>query len=147
MNYAQFIDRYLAVAANFFPNQSWFDWEFKGLKIRIIRAGTGNCDHQPKLLNRKIRQQGGDVRSATKNSRTTTTLCPTTETRKGWVVLGATIIRTTSRQYIGGAMKKKDQQGWTDLRPINIQVSIEPIKYTHWNRSKCGRSVLRFKAK
>jgi hypothetical protein len=51
MNYAQSTDRFLAVAANFFPSQSWFDWEFSGLKIRIIHEDTVNCDHRPKCGN------------------------------------------------------------------------------------------------
>jgi hypothetical protein len=38
--------------------------------------------------------------------------CRTTRIRKEWAGPGETIIRTTSRQHTGGAMKKRAQPGW-----------------------------------
>jgi hypothetical protein len=101
-------------------------------KPKLVRLGVQRVEepHHPrgyrerrspaemrKLLNRKVRQQAGICASATKNSRTTTTLSRTTRIQKEWEDPGETITRTISRQHTGGATKKKDQPEWmTDGR-------------------------------
>ena len=59
------------------------------------------------------------MQSATKSLPTITTSFPTTRTRREWAAPGETIIRTISRQHIGGVTERKDQRGWSDLRPIS----------------------------
>lgn len=39
----------------------------------------------------------------------------TIRSRRGWEEPGETIIQTISKQYIGGAMKKKDRQEWDEF--------------------------------
>ena len=57
-------------------------------------------------------------------------LLRTTGIPKEWVERGGTITLTISRQYIGGATKKKDQQGWTadgrssSLYSINLNIRV-----------------------
>ena len=100
---------------------------------RLIRLGVQRIEdpHHPrgyrelrspaemrKLMNRKVREQGASAQSATKSSPTTTISFPITRIPRGWEERGEMIIQTISRQHTGGATKKKDQQEWTDLRPI-----------------------------
>jgi hypothetical protein len=50
-------------------------------------------------------------------------LCPTIGIRRGWAAPGGMIIQITSKQHIGGAMKKKDQPEWmTDGRSLEAPV-------------------------
>jgi hypothetical protein len=63
-----------------------------------------------KLLNRKIVEQDrktGNVPSATKNSRITTTLCQTIGIPKEWEELGETTTQITSKLHIGGVTEKR----------------------------------------
>jgi hypothetical protein len=97
-----------------------------------------------KLLNRKIRLQGGicaichdvvivsellvaSAPSATRSSLTITTSCPTTGTRKGWAEPGATTIQTTFRPRTTGVTTKRDRQGSNDYRPISRRVPFRLI--------------------
>jgi hypothetical protein len=89
-------------------------------KPKLIRLGVQRVDpHHPrgyrelqspaemrKLLNRKTVQQPGYARSATKTSLITAMSSRTTRIRKEWAERGGTIIRTISRQHIGGITKK-----------------------------------------
>jgi hypothetical protein len=52
------------------------------------------------------------AQSATMSSRTTTTLCQTTEIPKAWEGSGEMTIRTISKQHTGGVTEKKDQPEW-----------------------------------
>jgi hypothetical protein len=62
-----------------------------------------------KLLNRKIIEQIGNARFATRSSRITTISCLTTGIRKEWEGRGGMTTQTTSKPFIGGAIRKKAQ--------------------------------------
>ena len=96
-------------------------------KARILRPGVQRIEdpHHPrgyrelrspaemrKLLNRKIVEQTIYALSAWKSSPTIATSCRITDIPKEWEERGETIIRTTSKQRTGGAMKKRDQAEW-----------------------------------
>jgi len=96
-------------------------------KPKVIRLGVQRIEdpHHPrgyrelrspaemrKLLNRKFDSRRVYVRSATKSFAIITTSSPTIGIRKEWAEGGGTIIRTTSRQYIGGVTKRRDQSEW-----------------------------------
>jgi hypothetical protein len=49
---------------------------------------------------------------ARKSSRITTTLCQITNGVREWEEHGETTIQTIFKRRIGGAMEKRDQQGW-----------------------------------
>ena len=77
-----------------------------------------------KLLNRKIVERTGNVPSATKGSRITTTSCLTTRIRKEWEEPGGTIIRIISKQHTGGATERKGQPGLTTDGRLAVHSSI-----------------------
>jgi len=79
------------------------------------------------------------VRFVMMHSRTTTILFRTTRIRKEWAERGETITQTISRQYIGGAMKRKDQSEWNELRPISRPLPRPRVKLDHscWLCASC----------
>lgn len=112
MNCVQSIDHFPVVGANVFRNQSWFGSESNGLKIPIIRADIESSDHPQRCESCSTARYGSKAafaRFATKNSLITMTSSQTTRIRKEWAALGGTIIRTISKQSIGGATKRRDQ--------------------------------------
>src|SRR5579864_9242122 len=114
MNRVLFIARFLAADANFFPNQSWPDLEFRGSKIRIIRGDIGNCDHRPRCASCSTARSANKLvyaQSATKSFAIITTSSPTIGIRKEWAEGGGTIIRTTSKPHIGGVTKIVAEHG------------------------------------
>jgi hypothetical protein len=66
--------------------------------------------------------------------------CLITRIPKGWEERGETIIRTISRQRIGGATEKKDQTEWSDLRPNSHSSSIN-LSFHH-SREEADREVI-----
>jgi len=72
-----------------------------------------------KLLNRKIRQQGGICAICHEEFTDFNDIVPDHKNPKGMGGRGEMIIRTISRQHIGGVTKKKHQAEWNDLRPIS----------------------------
>jgi len=68
------------------------------------------------------------VRSAMKNSRTTTTSCRIIRIPKAWAVRGEMTIQTTFKQRIGGATRKRDRPEWaTDVRSVGIMFEMAKI--------------------
>ena len=67
-----------------------------------------------KLMDRKIAAQIASALYARSGSPTTATSCRTTLAHEAWEERGGTIIRTTFRLSIGGAMEKKVQAGRDD---------------------------------
>ena len=100
------------VGASKFGKNLQDEWVFNGLKTRIARGDIENSGHQRKCGNywiAKLSRRTGYVRFAPRNLLTTTTLCQITKSPRGWEEHGEMIIRTISKQRIGGATEKKDQ--------------------------------------
>ena len=68
-----------------------------------------------KLLNRKIIEQNGNVRSVRWRSRVTATSYPTTSIREEWEERGETTIPTISRLCTSGATAKRDRLGSIEI--------------------------------
>ncbi len=115
MNSVPFIDRSSAVAVSTYEKNAGYVWVFSGLKIHTTQEGTENSDHPQRCgncLTGRSLNKTGNAKSATKNSRTTTTSCQTTGIPKEWEEHGETIIQTIFKQHTGGAMEKRDQPEW-----------------------------------
>ena len=102
-------------------------------KPKLIRLGVQRIEdlHHPrgyrelrspaemrKLMNRKMVEQKNLRPICDEEFTSYGGIVPDHKEPKGMGGHGETIIRTISRQHIGGVTKKKDRAGWNDLRPI-----------------------------
>ena len=113
MNTAQSTDRSPAVAVNKRTIRADCSLGFDALMIRIIRGGIGNLGLPQKCGNfstERLSSKTGNAPSVTKSSQITTTSCQITEIPGEWEGRGEMTIRTTSGQFTGGAILKKDQR-------------------------------------
>src|SRR5712672_3020749 len=75
-----------------------------------------------------------------KSLRTTTMWSRTTGIQREWEERGGTIIRTTSKQHISGAMKEKDRPDWMTDGPSVVFGSLLECPYQQDQQTLCNVS-------
>ena len=133
MNIVRSIDRCSAVVGSRHGKSEGFSLVFSASMIHTIPGDTANSDHRQKCgscSTEKSSSNAGNVQSAAKPSRITTRLCPTTSSPKVWEGLGEMTIPTISKQFIGGAISRRDREDYESgevCEGANEQTSIQPI--------------------